>query len=88
MVFKAEVKEILDHSAGHKSLALLANIEGQPAVLKLEKKAFMNDLIASKQLMSAIDFSKISHSNDIYYKYQLLVDLGSQTSPSQQDKGN
>lgn len=76
LIKRVVIKEILDYSATHKSMAVLAEIEGQPAVLKMEKKAFRNDVEETRGLFERIDFSKISHANDIYYKYQLLFDKG------------
>ena len=83
-IHKVEVTEVLDHSAGHKSIALLAEIDGKPGVLKMEKKAFENNLEAARLLCSSIVFSKLSHSNDIYYKYQMLVSPGTLLLPDSQ----
>lgn len=67
----AKLKKVLDRCSTSKKVSVLAEIDGQPAVIKLEKTAFSDSLEDIKDLISMAGSFKLSHHNDIYYKYQI-----------------
>lgn len=68
---RVKLERVLDHSVDSKSIAVLGEIDGKPAVLKIFKKPIANDIEAARSIQHHLEACVQSHQNDIYYKYQV-----------------